>query len=116
MTFSVIMTFICIAYILIYAGMILYDMFLAKEAVDLTPKVEEVEIDISDEAKAFQPIEIDKNEKPNTKFAQVDIREKMTGGIDYNKVIIMLEDLSAKGKDSALGSLTDDWRKYASVA
>ena len=45
MSFSSIMTFLCIAYILVYAGMILYDMFLSKEAVDITPHIEEEEIE-----------------------------------------------------------------------
>ena len=59
------MTFLCIAYILVYAGMILYDMFLVKEAEDITPQLEEVEIDISEEAMSFQPIEIDFRTHPD---------------------------------------------------
>ena len=60
MAFSSIMTFICVGYVLAYGGMVIYDLFLAKEPVELAPKVEEEEIDISDEAKTFNPVIIDK--------------------------------------------------------
>ena len=55
------MTFICVGYVLAYGGMVFYDLFLAKEPVELAPKVEEEEIDISDEAKTFNPVIIDKD-------------------------------------------------------
>ena len=61
MAFSSIMTFICVGYVLAYGGMVFYDLFLAKEPVELAPKVEEEEIDISDEAKTFNPVIIDKD-------------------------------------------------------
>ena len=44
MAFSSIMTFICVGYVLAYGGMVFYDLFLAKEPVELAPKVEEEEI------------------------------------------------------------------------
>ena len=59
MAFSSIMTFICVGYVLAYGGMVIYDLFFAKEPVKLAPKVEEEEIDISDEAKSFNPVFID---------------------------------------------------------
>ena len=59
MAFSSIMTFICLGYVLAYGGMVIYDLFFAKEPVKLAPKVEEEEIDISDEAKSFNPVFID---------------------------------------------------------
>lgn len=61
MTFSSIMTFICVGYVLAYGGMVIYDLFLAKEPIELSQKVEEEEIDISDEAKTFNPVFIDKD-------------------------------------------------------
>ena len=90
MSFSSIMTFLCIAYILVYAGMILYDMFLSKEAVDITPHIEEEEIDISDEVLDLQ----------------------MTGGMDFKGVKIVLEDLAVNGEKSGFAEVMDSWRVH----
>ena len=81
MTFSSIMTFICVGYVLAYSGTVIYDLFIAKEPVELTPKVEEVEIDISDEASDFIPISIDKDghfykEQPTDERGEEDEDEK----------------------------------------
>ena len=38
MSFTTVMTFLCVSYIFVYAGMIAYDLFLSKEAVDMTPR------------------------------------------------------------------------------
>ena len=75
------MTFICVGYVLAYSGMVIYDLFIAKEPVELTPKVEEVEIDISDEASDFIPISIDKDghfykEQPTDEEGKEDEDEK----------------------------------------
>jgi hypothetical protein len=53
---------ILILYFLAYAGMILYDLFLAKGAEELAPVVEEEEIDITEEMQTFQPVEVVKDE------------------------------------------------------
>lgn len=45
--------------------MICYDLFIKKDPTDLLPKVEDEEVDISDEVGQFQPIFIDKDAKPN---------------------------------------------------
>ncbi len=120
MTFSTVMTFICIAYILIYAGMILYDMFLAKEAVDLAPKIEEEEIDISEEAMAFTPTEIGKDSKgwerqeSGTPTTQNEI--KMTNGIEAENLVPMMDDLAELGEDSPLGGMIQDWSAHDMAA
>ena len=62
MTFSSIMTLICVGYVLAYGGMVFYDLFIAKDVVDFDIKEEEEEIDISDEAMTFNPVVIDKDE------------------------------------------------------
>ena len=41
MTFSSIMTFLCIAYVLGYGGMVVYDLFFSKEGVEIAPVMEE---------------------------------------------------------------------------
>ena len=113
MSFSSIMTFLCIAYILVYAGMILYDMFLSKETGDITSQVEEKEIDISEEALAFQPIEIDKDEEHDTPFEiPVDGTARMTGGMDFKNVKIVMEDLSVNGEKSGFADMIECWRVH----
>ena len=49
-----------------YLAMIIHDIYFVKDAQELMPKPEEVEVDISDEAGQFQPILIDKDAPPKT--------------------------------------------------
>ncbi len=79
MTFSSIMTLICVGYVLAYGGMVIYDLFLAKEPIVLTPKTEEEEIDISDEAKTFTPVVIDKD--GHYTCAQDNVQDEEGGGL-----------------------------------
>lgn len=51
------------AYIILYIGMILYDL-LHKDPTEVQPKQEEEEIDITQEAQQFKPVEVSK-EMPN---------------------------------------------------
>ena len=120
MTFSTIMTYLCIAYVLVYAGMIAYDLFLVKDTVDLMPIVEEEEIDISDEAMAFQPTEILKvsrewtaSEKAKGTSGNV---QTMTGAIEIGTLVPMMEDLSRLGPDSPLGGMIQDWTEHGMAA
>ena len=93
--------------------MILYDMFLSKEIEDITSHVEEVEIDISEEALAFQPIEIDKDEEKETPFEiPVDGTARMTGGMDFKNVKIVMEDLSVNGDKSGFADMIECWRVH----
>lgn len=55
MAFSTIFTVVIIGYILVYLGMIVYDLFFKKSPADLLPKIEDEVIDISDEAGSFKP-------------------------------------------------------------
>lgn len=63
MTFSTIFTVVIIGYIFFYLGMIGYDMFIRKDAIDLVPKQEDEDIDISDEAGSFKPIKVERDER-----------------------------------------------------
>ena len=111
------MTFLCVSYIFVYAGMIAYDLFLSKEAVDMTPKVEEQEIDISDEAKTFHPVMVEKDGKEKSLVASISSElSRMTGGIEINDLVPILKDLAEKGKDSPLGGLVNDWNEYEQAA
>ena len=62
------MEFSTIAFVLLgvglpvfYLAMIIHDIYFVKDAEELMPKPEEMEVDISDEAGQFQPILIDKD-------------------------------------------------------
>lgn len=78
MAFSSIMTFICVGYVLAYGSMVFYDLFLAKEPIVLTPKIEEEEIDISDEVKTFTPVVVDKDGRFT--YAQDKSQDEEKGG------------------------------------
>ena len=111
------MTFLCIAYVLGYGGMVVYDLFFSKESVELTPVMEEEEIDISDEAKTFNPVFIMKeDDTPHEEDAIPDDVVAMTGGIEINDLVPKLEELSVNGKDSELGSMVNDWNENYAAA
>ena len=63
MAFTSIVIGVIVVYVLVYAGMIVYDLFLKKEPVEFMPKPKDVEIDISDEAGQFKPIAV-RNTEP----------------------------------------------------
>jgi len=122
------MTFLCVVYVLAYGGMIAYDLFFSKEGVELTPIMEEEEIDISDEAQAFTPTLVMKDypspeEEEDSKTEDTvpeepvpDDMVTLTGGIEINDLRPKLEELSINGKDSVLGAVLNDWYEYSDVA
>lgn len=122
MDFSTIMTFLCIAYVLGYGGMVVYDLFFSKEGVVLTPVMVEEEIDISDEAKTFTPVYVIKEdgtlvpEEDSKSEEQMDEVVKMTGGIEIKDLIPKMEDLAANGKKSEQGAVIGDWNEHYNVA
>lgn len=63
MKFATILIIVIIGYVILYVGMIVYDLFFKKDLTALMPKPEDEDIDISDEAGKFQPILIEK-ERP----------------------------------------------------
>ena len=70
MAFTSIVIGVIVVYVLVYAGMIVYDLFLKKEPVEFMPKPKDVEIDISDEAGQFKPIAVG-NDEPKHQPATV---------------------------------------------
>jgi len=128
MTFSSIMTFLCVVYVLAYGGMIAYDLFFSKEGVELTPVFEEEEIDISDEAQAFTPTLVMKDDPPPEEEEESKAEDTvpegpapddmvtLTGGIEINDLRPKLEELSINGKNSVLGAVLNDWYEYSDVA
>lgn len=63
MKFATILIIVIIGYVILYVGMIVYDLFFKKDLTALTPKPEDEDIDISDEAGKFHLILIEK-ERP----------------------------------------------------
>ena len=61
MAFSNVLLFILVCYVIYYVANIAYDMFFRKENVEIVPKVDEEEVDISDLAETFQPVSIVKD-------------------------------------------------------
>ena len=66
---------VIVVYVLVYAGMIVYDLFLKKEPVEFMPKPKDVDIDISDEAGQFKPIAVG-NIEPQQPSAQNSVSHK----------------------------------------
>ena len=62
MAFTSIVIVIVVLYVLGYAGMIVFDLFIKKDPVEFMPKPKDVDIDISDEAGQFKPIAVGKTE------------------------------------------------------
>lgn len=80
--------------------MIGYDLFIKKDPADLLPKVEDEEVDISDEVGQFQPILIEKDERQN------DRKQKPSAQKDSAKAKDNSSDSSTSGE--ATGSVTFD--------
>ena len=62
MAFTSIVIVIVVLYVLGYAGMIVFDLFIKKDPVEFMPKPKDVDIDISDEAGQFKPIAVGNTE------------------------------------------------------
>ena len=80
------MEFSTIAFVLLgvglpvfYLAMIIHDIYFVKDAEELMPKPEEVEVDISDEAGQFQPILIDKDAAPKAAKSVQEVKAEQTG-------------------------------------
>ena len=117
MTFSNFLTNIFFGYIFYYSGMITYDMYFKKDALPLEAAVEEEEIDISDEAGEFQPVEVVKdNRKKGLNNNDESEQEMMSGGIEINDLIPKVNELAKLGKDSPLGKILADWNEVPEAA
>ena len=61
MAFNNVLLFILVCYIIYYVAIIAYDMFFRKEDVEIVPKADEEEVDISDLAETFHPVSVVKD-------------------------------------------------------
>lgn len=64
MAFNNVLLFILVCYIIYYVAIIAYDMFFRKEDVEIVPKADEEEVDISDLAETFHPVSVVKDTPP----------------------------------------------------
>ena len=92
MTFGNLLTVIFFGYLFYYAGMISYDQFFKKEAIPLEATVDEEEIDISDEAGEFHPVNV------------------------VEELIPKVNELAEKGKDCPFGKLLAEWNEIPQAA
>lgn len=116
MTFGNLLMVIFIGYFCYYAGMITYDQYFKKDDVPLEATVEEEEIDISEEAKAFQPQDITKDKKKELSKEEQAEQEIMSGRIEIDDLLPKVDELAEKGKNSALGKLLADWNELPEAA
>jgi hypothetical protein len=107
---------IFIGYFCYYAGMITYDQYFKKDDVPLEATVEEEEIDISEEAKAFQPQNITKDKKKELSKEEQAEQEIMSGRIEIDDLLPKVDELAEKGMNSALGKLLADWNELPEAA
>lgn len=70
MAFTTILAIVLPLWVLLYIGLFVYDLFIRKDPVDLIPKTEDVEVDITDEAGQFSPIIIEKDPIKTVSVAQ----------------------------------------------
>lgn len=113
MTFGTVLIVVLIGYALYYGGLVIHDLFFDKRGVVEVAAIEEEEIDISDEAENFQPIEVRKDE-PNSVTSQDGNEEEddmpsMNGGIAIDDLSAAAEELVLHGEKSSLGQLCGAW-------
>lgn len=119
MNFQIFLVFVVVCYVCYYLGTLVYDLLLSsKRAAAEENSVQEETVDISDEVQEFTPILITRPiVKKQTAAALKRKRTAellLTGGIDSDKLLQKVEDLSKDGKDSELGGLLADWKLYSS--
>lgn len=106
MTFSSIMFYLAIAYVVYYGGMISYEAFL-KPAPSAPKAAHEEDVDISDIAADFQPVEISKDAPAKT--AAQSAPGTMTGAMTAAQLVAEAEKLAADPRRSILARISDCW-------
>lgn len=117
MSFQIFFGFIVACYLCYYFGTVAYDLLTGrKRATSEDDKVQEEAIDISDEVKEFIPILITRSIVKKQKAAAQKRKQTsemlMTGGIEVERLVPKVEELSQNGSQSELGGLLADWKEY----
>lgn len=117
MTFGNFLSVIFFGYFCYYLGMIIYDQYFKKDDISPEAAVEEEEIDISDEAKEFQPVTIVKdNTRKDLSKEEESEQEVMSGRIEIEDLIPKINELAEKGMDSPLGKIVAGWNEIPQAA
>jgi len=116
MNFQIFLGFIVVCYLCYYFGTVAYDLLTGrKRAASEDDKVQEEAIDISDEVKEFTPVLITrpivKKQKAAAQKRKQTSEMLMTGGIEVERLVPKVEELSQNGEQSELGGLLADWKE-----
>ena len=98
MAFSNVLLFILVCYVIYYVANIAYDMFFRKENVEIVPKVDEEEVDISDLAETFQPVSIVKD-APTVKWDDPIYDEEKDAEVDAMVNSALVSDQTSEEED-----------------
>ena len=116
MNFQIFFGFIVVCYICYYLGIVAYDLMVnSKRAASEDDKAQDETVDISDEVREFTPILITRPIIKKQKAAALKRKQTsqmlMTGGIEVERLVPKLEELSQNGEQSELGGLLQDWKE-----
>ena len=116
MNFQIFFGFIVVCYICYYLGIVAYDLMVnSKRAASEDDKAQEEAIDISDEVREFTPVLITRPVVKKQKAAALKRKQTsemlMTGGIEVERLVPKVEELSQNGEQSELGGLLQDWKE-----
>ena len=116
MNFQVFLGFIVACYICYYLGIVAYDLMVnSKRAASEDDKAQDETVDISDEVREFTPILITRPIIKKQKAAALKRKQTsqmlMTGGIEVERLVPKVEELSQNGEQSELGGLLQDWKE-----
>ena len=116
MNFQIFFGFIVVCYICYYLGIVAYDLMVnSKRAASEDDKAQDETVDISDEVREFTPILITlpiiKKQKAAALKRKQTSQMLMTGGIEVERLVPKVEELSQNGEQSELGGLLQDWKE-----
>lgn len=116
MNFQIFFGFIVVCYICYYLGIVAYDLMVnSKRAASEDDKAQDEMVDISDEVREFTPILITRPIIKKQKAAALKRKQTsqmlMTGGIEVERLVPKVEELSQNGEQSELGGLLQDWKE-----
>ena len=116
MNFQIFFGCIVVCYICYYLGIVAYDLMVnSKRAASEDDKAQDETVDISDEVREFTPILITRPIIKKQKAAALKRKQTsqmlMTGGIEVERLVPKVEELSQNGEQSELGGLLQDWKE-----
>lgn len=115
MNFTKILYVILALYAVYYLAVVLYDLFLKKDALPNEAFIDEEEIDISDVAQEFIPQEaISQNGENPEKKKRIEVGNHSgvieTGCLELSKLLVQVEDFAKEGEMSTYNQIYQDWK------